>query len=62
MAKYVMVRKRGVRQDGHNYVAQCTVCSGSKQDVSGVRGVTKEMAQQLAVKHCSDYHDGHTTF
>lgn len=61
MAKIVMVRKRGTRKDGWNYVAQCTICSGSHQDVSGISGVTKERAQELAIKHCNEFHNGRRT-
>jgi hypothetical protein len=56
MAKIVLVRKRGARKDGWNYHATCTICFGSKQDINGVGGVTKEEAERLALKHCKEVH------
>jgi len=59
--KLVLVRKRGTRKDGRNYVATCTVCSGARADVSGVLGVSKERADELAAKHVTDVHGGRST-
>lgn len=58
MAKIVLVRKRGTRKDGRNYVATCTICRGSKSDVSGVSGVSKDRAEELAINHCDSVHYG----
>lgn len=59
--RYVSVRKRGARMDGWNYVTTCHVCSGSKGDVSGVSGVTKERADELREIHIRDVHHGQRT-
>jgi hypothetical protein len=61
MAKIVLVRKRGKRKDGHNYVATCTICNGSKRDVSGVSGVSKDRAEEMALNHCDSVHYGQRT-
>ncbi len=61
MAKIVLVRKRGTRKDGRNYHATCTICFGSKQDINGVGGVSKDEAQRLAIKHCDVFHQGKRT-
>lgn len=59
--KIVLVRKRGTRKDGRNYVATCTICSGARSDVSYVLGVDRAEAQRLADKHCVEVHAGHKT-
>lgn len=61
MARLVLVRKRGTRKDGCNYVTTCTVCPGSKADVSGVGGVSRERAMQLKAQHENDVHAGRKT-
>ncbi len=58
MAQIVLVRKRGTRKDSQNYVTTCTICRGSKADVSGVSGVSKERAIQLKDKHINEAHAG----
>lgn len=59
--RIVLVRKRGTRKDGQNYVTTCTVCWGAQADVSGVGGVTRERALELKVSHENDKHAGHKT-
>lgn len=61
MARIVLVRKRGTRKDGCNYVTTCTICNGSRADVSGVSGVSKERASQLKALHEDGVHDGRKT-
>lgn len=56
MTKIVLVRKRGTRKDGRNYHATCTICFGPRSDVNGVRGVSKEEAERLALKHVKEVH------
>jgi len=48
--KIVLVRRRGTRKDGRNYVATCTICNGANRDISGVMGVSKEQALEMADK------------
>ncbi len=60
-AQIVLVRKRGSRKDGRNYVTTCTICSGSRRDVSGVGGVSEEHARHLKEKHLTEIHDGRRT-
>lgn len=59
--KIVSIRKTGTRKDGWNYSGRCIICSGSKADFTGVSGVLKERALQLATDHCVKYHGGQTT-
>lgn len=56
MAKIVLVRKRGTRKDGRNYHATCTICWGARADVNGVLGLSKEGAEELALKHVKEVH------
>lgn len=59
--RIVLVRKRGARKNGRNYVTTCTICPGAARDVSGVLGVSKEEAQALADRHVMDAHGGRKT-
>lgn len=61
MARIVLVRKRGARKDGCNYVTTCTICNGSRADVSGVGGVSKERATELKAQHEINVHGGRKT-
>lgn len=61
MVRIVLVRKRGSRKDGCNYVTTCTICPGSRADVSGVGGVSKERAQDLKASHENAVHGGRKT-
>jgi hypothetical protein len=61
MARLVLVRKRGTRKDGCNCVTTCTVCPGSKADVSGVGGVSRERALELKAQHEAAFHGGRKT-
>ncbi len=58
MAQIVLVRKRGTRKDGRNYVTTCTVCNGAARDVSGVGGVSKEAADAYKESHIRTVHYG----
>jgi len=61
MARIVLVRKRGTRKDGRNYVTTCTICPGVRSDVSGVAGVSAERARELADLHVNTVHGGRKT-
>ncbi len=59
--RFMSVRKRGTRKDGWNWVTVCRICPGSRGDVSGVGGVTRETAVRLKDKHIAEVHGGKRT-
>lgn len=61
-AQIVLVRKRGTRKDGCNYVTTCVLCSGARGDVSGVGGVSKARALELKETHLATVHAGKRTY